>query len=258
MKLIIYGIIIGIAKVIPGISGSLLAISFGIYEKTIHIITHFFDDFKNNLIYLFKLGIGIIIGIVLLSKIVLFFITNYYFYSMILFTGLIISSIIKQYKCITIKPLIIISTVIVLLLITKNSYIKLNANSNITYLICGFIEVISSLIPGISGTSLLLSFGIYNDILKLITNVFNIKFIINNYLKYIFFTIGIISSFIGCSLLVDYLYKKHKILFDNSILGLSIESIIIIISLINYQISFLNLLLGLFLFSFGVILGIML
>ena len=252
MKLIIYGIIIGIAKVIPGISGSLLAISFGIYEKTIHIITHFFDDFKNNLIFIIKLGIGIIIGIVLLSKIVLFFITNYYFYSMMLFIGLIISTIIKNYKDIKINYLVIFFTILVFFLV---SCIKINIRGNYVFFIGGIIEIFSSLIPGISGTSLFISLGIYNDILLLISNLMNIRYVTKNYINYLFYFIGMFISFIGCSLLIDYLYQNHKNLFDNIILGLSVTSIISLFLLIYLPSNIINILIGFFLFIMGIFIG---
>ena len=252
MKLIIYGIIIGIAKVIPGISGSLLAISLGIYEKTIHIITHFFDDFKNNLIFIIKLGIGIIIGIILLSKIVLFFITNYYFYSMMLFIGLIISTIIKNYKDIKINYLVIFFTILVFFLV---SCIKINIRGNYVFFIGGIIEIFSSLIPGISGTSLFISLGIYNDILLLISNLMNIRYVTSNYIKYLYFFIGMFISFIGCSLLIDYLYQKHKNLFDNIILGLSVTSIISLFLLIYLPGNIINILIGFFLFIMGIFIG---
>ena len=122
MKLIIYGIIIGIGKIIPGVSGSLLAVSLGIYEKSIHSITHFFDNKKENTIFIFKLGLGIIIGIVLLSKVILYLLNNYYFYSMLLFIGLIISTTIKQLKEVIINKKILIITINKILIYLVSMY----------------------------------------------------------------------------------------------------------------------------------------
>ena len=45
------GIIVGIGKIIPGVSGSMLAISMGIYEKLLNSINNFFSDIKNNFIF---------------------------------------------------------------------------------------------------------------------------------------------------------------------------------------------------------------
>ncbi len=254
MKLIIYGIIIGIGKIIPGVSGSLLAISLGIYEKAIHSITHFCDNKKENFLFLIKLCTGIFIGIIILSKIILYFITNHYFYSVSLFIGLILSTIIRQYKNIKINYKIILLTIIIVLLLTKLP--NINLNNDIVFLIGGIIEIFSSLIPGISGTSIYLSLGIYNDILELITNAINIKYVLSNIIKYIYFTIGMFLSFITCTKLIDYMYQKHKEIFDNVILGLSIGSIIILLLLINYPNSIINLLIGIFLFFIGIFTGL--
>ena len=86
--IILKGIIIGIGKIIPGVSGSVMAISFNVYDKAIYSITNFFDNPKNNAKFIINLGLGIVIGIVLFSKIINYLITNYYFYTSIFFIGL--------------------------------------------------------------------------------------------------------------------------------------------------------------------------
>ena len=85
---ILKGIIIGVGKIIPGFSGSVVMISFGLYDKAILAITNFFKDVKNNGLFLLNLGIGIIIGIVLFSNVINYFISNYYeCYLLILLLG---------------------------------------------------------------------------------------------------------------------------------------------------------------------------
>ena len=68
--LIIKGIIIGIGKIIPGVSGSMLAISKGIYQKLIDSINNFFKDIKNNSIFLIKVIIGTLISIIFFSNVI--------------------------------------------------------------------------------------------------------------------------------------------------------------------------------------------
>ena len=72
------GILIGVAKIIPGLSGSVLMISFNLYDKAIDSITNFFKDIKANFLFLANLSIGIIIGIVIFSNILNYFINNYF------------------------------------------------------------------------------------------------------------------------------------------------------------------------------------
>ena len=78
--LFLKGIIIGIGKIIPGVSGSMLAFSLGVYEQAILAIAHFFQDFKHHSWYLFKLGSGIVLAILLFSNLVIFMLDKFYLY----------------------------------------------------------------------------------------------------------------------------------------------------------------------------------
>ena len=72
LKLFLKGFIIGIGKIIPGLSGSLLAINFNVYERAIKAISNFFSDWKENLRFLVILGTGIFLAIVMGSKIIIY------------------------------------------------------------------------------------------------------------------------------------------------------------------------------------------
>ena len=76
--LFIKGIIIGIGKIIPGVSGSMLAISMGIYEQLVNSVNNLFKDFKKNIKFLAKIGFGIAISIILFSNIILKCLDSYY------------------------------------------------------------------------------------------------------------------------------------------------------------------------------------
>ena len=95
---LIKGVIIGIAKIIPGLSGAVLMISFNLYDRAIEAITHFFENPKKNFVFLLNLGLGIILGIILFSKVIYYCITNYYLYTTSLFLGLIFGGIPVIYK----------------------------------------------------------------------------------------------------------------------------------------------------------------
>ena len=68
------GIIIGIGGIAPGLSGSVMLVIFGLYDKTISAIGNLFKDIKNNVKFLFPLLMGFGVGILLFSKIIDFFI----------------------------------------------------------------------------------------------------------------------------------------------------------------------------------------
>ena len=91
--LIIKGIIIGIGKIIPGVSGSLLAISLGIYEKAIESMINIFKKPQENILFLGKIVLGILIYIIFFSKLILYSLNNYYLYTIIFFIVLMMVNI---------------------------------------------------------------------------------------------------------------------------------------------------------------------
>lgn len=257
MKLLFKGFIIGIGKVIPGLSGALLAINLGVYEKMISSVTNFFDDKKENIKTLLLLGGGIVSSIVLFSSIILYLLSSYYNYIMVFFLGLIISSTIKYASGINYswKKIILVFIVCLILLFipsTDNAYtLSSTFNDYIMFFISGFIEIFASIVPGISGTALLMNLGMYNHTLKLISMVYNFNYIFNNFFYYFSYGLGMSVSFIITLSLINYLFKNRRELMEIIILSLSIGSIILLFSYINISFSILLIIL----FIIGLFLG---
>ena len=65
--LVLKGIIIGVANIIPGVSGGTLMITLGIYEEVINTISHFFKNIKKSLKFIIPIGIGMALSILILS-----------------------------------------------------------------------------------------------------------------------------------------------------------------------------------------------
>ena len=61
------GIVIGVANIIPGVSGGTMMVSMGIYDTLIHCITHLFKEFKKSILTLLPYIIGMVVGIIGLS-----------------------------------------------------------------------------------------------------------------------------------------------------------------------------------------------
>ena len=66
------GLIVGVANIIPGVSGGTMAVVIGIYDKLIGAVSDLRKDFKNSVIYLFPIGVGALLGIVLFSHLIEF------------------------------------------------------------------------------------------------------------------------------------------------------------------------------------------
>ena len=251
--LILKGLIIGFAKVMPGVSGSILAISMGVYDKGIDAITRFFDNIKENTKFLFFLGIGIFIAIILGSNIVYLLLNNYYVVTMLFFMGLIFGStpkiIIKVDK--TIKGYIIsLITFTFITLITTININNNNINNSIfIYLISGLIDAFGMVVPGISSTALLMVIGTYNNIIYSLSNIENIIINLNILLPY---GLGIFIGIIITSIIISYLFRKYNKLTFSFILGVVFSTLFtLLLKIFSYNINIKNLVIGLLLLSIG-------
>jgi len=264
MKLFLKGFIIGIAKIIPGVSGSMIAVSFNIYDKLINSVTNFFDNKKENLKFLLIIGTSILLSIVFFSNIIRYLINKYYLSMMLLFIGLIVGGTYNFSKNIkyNIKNILIILITILLVTgislgnISNNYVIKGNVTDYIMFFIGGIIEIFSSIIPGISGTALFMVIGMYDNILMLFSNLFNFNYLINNIGIYLSYGLGMSLSFIFLSILISYILKKYRNLFNTIILGLCISSIILLF-IMAFKNSFIliDLIIGILLFFIGLIIS---
>lgn len=246
--LFLKGIIIGIGKIIPGVSGSMLAISMGIYQRMIDSVNNFFNDIKSNFKFLFKIGIGVLISIVFLSNIILNCLNKYYIITMFLFIGLIIGSfkdINREIKNIN-KKVIVITVLITLLLglINVSSQVNIeNSFLNFLYFIfVGFIDALTMVIPGISGTATLMMIGAYNKLMETFSNLLDFKLFTTNFMIMLPFVIGMLIGIVFTVKLINYLFKNYKDSTYSAIIGFSISTVVLMaIKCINSSYTLLNL-----------------
>ena len=245
---ILKGILIGIGKILPGISGSLIAISLGVYYKSIHIIGNIYKINKNDLIFLSNLLIGICISIVLFSKLIINLLNIYYIQTMLLFLGLIIGCINGLLKIIkkdlNFKNIIFLLFPLLIILLINIINIKINISINyFTIFFLGILESITMILPGVSGTALFMYLNIYQNILGLMSTIT---------LDSIIFITGIIIGFILFSKIISIILLKYKIKLLYVITGLMISTILIILKdTLNCDYDFISLLIGTILFVIG-------
>lgn len=264
MKLIIKGFIIGIGKILPGISGSMLAISLGIYEQLIEKISNINKNPYNNIKYLSKPSLGIICAIIITSKIIVKLINSFYFATILLFTGLIIGglpNIIKQTK-IKRKNIIISIIIVIMLLITNNIKIRTHqVNYNIIEIIkligIGIIDAASSIIPGISGTAILMTLGYYNIILESFSTILEKDRIYINIFILTPFIIGFITGILVISKIINKALKKYKDKINTLIIIFMITTILTVLkTAINKVTNNIETIIGIVLFIVGMIISI--
>ena len=261
---IIKGFIIGTGKIIPGVSGSMLAISLNVYEKLLNIIANIKKINYSSLKFLISTSLGIIISIIIFSKIIKWSLKVFHIPIMLLFVGLILGGlpdIIKNIKVKKTKYNIIkyLFTFIVAFIfsikITQITSINLISNSAITFFILGLIEAFSSIIPGISGTAIYMSLDVYNEILDLFSNLLNPSYIHVT----LIFSMGILLGIYISAKIITFLLKKYKnctfiaiLGFMSSALILMIKEIIIYIIKIHINKAIvIHILIGIILFYIG-------
>ncbi|MBP3461843.1 MAG: DUF368 domain-containing protein [Bacilli bacterium] len=235
LSLIIKGMIIGLGKIIPGVSGSLFALNLGLYEKGIDSISNFFKKPKENLIFLGTVGIGILISIIVFSKILNYMLIKYYVITMFLFIGLLLGSsefLIKKNKPKNLKELILfIFTFLIMIIIcfikTKSEYNYTdNFLNKVFVFIIGLIDASTMIIPGISGTAVLMLMGCYNFFLSIFVNITNLNLININII--IYFSLGLFIGIILITKLMNHLLNKKKNIIYPIIIGFSLSSIVIL------------------------------
>lgn len=251
LKLIFKGFIVGLGKIIPGVSGSLLAFSLGIYESIIEAVTNFFAKPKEHFKLLLNFGLGVFLAIILFSKIILFFLNHYYYETMYLFLGLIIGTFIPFTKNLKINRKNIISfliTIILFLIISKGiCFDKFIYERNILNYIytsfLGMIDAFTSIVPGISGTAIFMMLGSYEFVLSVLGSPFSFEFLI--------YGVGLILGIILICYIMNYLLKNKKEVTYSIIFAFMISSSFI---LLHSILASFNILLA-FLLLIGIIIG---
>ncbi len=238
--LVLKGFIIGMAKIIPGVSGALIAISFGIYEKAIKAISGFFKNPIKNSLFLLPIGIGLLLSISLTSGLVIYFIDNYYLPTMLLFIGLIMGGIpslvdnikIKKINFFHVLVLILSFSTVFLISLVGNQNFFIETNSQIAnfivFFVIGIIDALTMIIPGISGTAVMMLLGCYNLLLSFLSSLTSISAIFANIFKIIPYLLGIILCVIMLSKLMTYLFEHKKDYMYCGIVGFTLSSILIL------------------------------
>ncbi len=225
--LFLKGLLIGIGKVIPGVSGSLLAISLGVYEEIMFRVQNIFRNFKDNFSYLFPLGVGVLLAVLFGSKVLLYFFETFYIYTVVFFIGLIVGTVpnILQNSKRNFKDWLIILFIFLgmYFFYTKLELPEFIPNSSIFsyfYIVfLGFVDAVTMVMPGISGTATYMMLGSYTFILNLFANPFSqIGFCL-------LFAIGLIFGIFLMIKFVNFCFQKYKNMTWNVILSFLLSSI---------------------------------
>ena len=222
-KYIIYllkGMAVGLANIIPGVSGGTIALITGIFERLINSIKSFgigtlklflrgkFKEFAKvtDLYFLVTLFGGVITAIVLLAKIFDFLFTQYPVYIWSFFFGLILASVyfvgntVEKWK-----PTVILSFILGTIIAIMFTFLTpATQNDNFFYLIlCGVVAVCSMILPGLSGSFVLILMGNYRLVAIDAINNRDLDILLP-------VIIGAIGGLVAFSHLLSWVFSKYK------------------------------------------------
>ena len=238
-KIFMKGIFMGIADAIPGVSGGTIALLLGIYEELITTISNikislfkiltkdglsvFWE--KGNLGFLFPLLIGIIASLIVFVNIAQYFLDSFPLLVWSFFTGLIIATsyvIFKKIENFKLKEIIlVIIASISLILFTKisNNEGLLSTDFSIIYIfVCALLASSAMILPGISGSLVLVILGVYEYMIESLINY--------NFYIISTFVIGAIIGLLLLSKILNKLFLRHKNSTFSIMLGLVIGSVV--------------------------------
>lgn len=246
---VIKGMMIGIANVIPGVSGGTMAVSLGIYDKMIDSISGILKHLRDSIAFLFPLVIGMGIGIVGFTYMIEYLLSKHTFITCMTFVGLILGGIPIIVKGLKNKMHIsggnigiagILAFVIAFaisvgmpLLKADNAgltTIPVTAQNMAILFILGVVASATMVIPGVSGSMMLMIFGYYFGIINTIKGfldalrVFNIVALKEGFLLLCPFVIGVILGIVLIAKLISFLFDKYGVPTFCAILGLIISS----------------------------------
>jgi putative membrane protein len=237
---ILRGMVIGISNVIPGVSGGTMMVSMGIYDKLILVLTHFIKRMKEAVALLVPIVIGMLLSIAIFAKIfseILF--PKFPLQTNLFFIGLIIGGlpvIYKRVKGNTIRLPQIIAFIVLFVvvvgfaLVGEGSGSSVDVNFSVGNILklfgVGVIAAATMVIPGVSGSMVMMILGYYNTIIDTINAFinalkdFDITAMLNTFIVLIPFGIGVVVGVVAVAKLIEFLLNKFPLVTYWAIIGL--------------------------------------
>lgn len=273
IKNVVCGILVGIANIIPGVSGGTIIVILGLFDKLMDAISNVFKlkiSFKErleNLWFIMQVLIGAAIGLIAFAKILNYLFVHFELQTIALFAGLILLSLpMLKKEEMDGKKINILFFILGILTIGIINYLSPGEEGNIvTYeelisksltpafigslILMGVIGGATMIFPGVSGSMVLLVLGWYHMFKGYVAAVttFDIKILI----PLIFIALGIGLGIIFSAKLTSFLLKKYKTNTMSFILGLIIMSATVIFPLKKELYTFGNIITSVITFILG-------
>ncbi|MGO5165764.1 MULTISPECIES: DUF368 domain-containing protein [unclassified Candidatus Paralachnospira] len=244
------GAMIGIANVIPGVSGGTMAVSMGIYNKLISSVSHLFSQFKKSIRTLLPILIGCVIGIVCFTYAIKYLLTNQPLPTCLTFLGLILGGVpvliremktgIRKSRRRKLTAMNVLAFLVMFLLAAALPFLKESTDTlttltatpgtMIVLFFMGIIAAATMVIPGVSGSMILMILGYYYGVINSITGFMdalkagNWNALLGEAAILIPFGIGCVLGIFLIAKLIEYLFERHTVSTYAAILGLILSS----------------------------------
>jgi putative membrane protein len=246
------GLAIGTAAIIPGISGGTIAFMLGIYDQIIEAIVSLRRHTKKSLELLLPVGIGIVVAIGLLTYPMGLALIYAPFPTVTLFAGFILGSLPQLRKDLPVTlnvrawVFLFVPAIIAMLLGVFSVIGELDATTVLTadailpklsLLVVGLLGVSAFVVPGISGSMLLLSIGFYEPIIsslrRLLDNLFDLNGLIPEVINFGLLGVGALVGFVVISVVMKWLLTHHRQDVNLAVFGFILGSLVAIFY--NYE-----------------------
>ncbi len=253
VRMILKGVVIGIANIIPGVSGGTMAVSMGIYDKMIHAATHLFSEFKKSMKILIPIVIGAALGIVVLARVIEMMFEKIPFQTNLLFIGLIVGglpAITRKVKGKSIRLGHILSFLLFFAVVAGLAVVgeREGAAADLSFSMLNVVKLFgvgvlasaTMVIPGVSGSMMLMLIGYYNPILteinKFIDNglAFHVPGILEGCLVLVPFGIGVVVGIFAIAKAIEIIFEKFPEHAYWAIIGLIVASPVAILLLNSF------------------------
>lgn len=243
IKNVLKGMVVGVANIIPGVSGGTMMVSMGIYDKLIHCLTHLFKEFKESMKFLIPIFVGVGIALVGLSFIIQPAFEHFPLQTSCLFIGLIVGGLPAAWKKVKgkgIKISYIIPFLVFFVLVVGLALIgeKEGNAADLTFglwsciklFVVGIIASATMVIPGVSGSMMLLLLGYYNPIVSAIKNFvtalasFDMQGILQGCGVLVPAGVGIVVGIFAIAKLIEVVFEKFPLQAYWAIIGLIVAS----------------------------------
>ena len=235
------GVVIGIANIIPGVSGGTMAVILNIFDRLIEAIGGLKKNFKKNIFFLLCLGSGAAIGILAFTWLITWCLANFPIATNFFFIGLIFGSIpmvVKRSIADSFQPLGLIPCVlafgvmIAMVVFSPDDsahavITQLDTGSFFKLMLASVVAAACMIIPGISGSFVMLLLGTYTSVTTAIHD-FNILVMIP-------IAIGCLIGVVGGAKLIKLLLKRFPQATYFTILGLVVGSIPVLLKSVFWK-----------------------